>query len=152
MTRGRRMWVPVPRGPIPKAVREELAARLLRHAEKRWKGRVRKILLRFHGVYAYVAAVEGAPGEKLPPKVCRYIEAGEVPVQLCRLGYLGRWSDRWTYAFFKYSDECYAPSVVASGSFEASPEQAFDCAAGVYVGHGDYAQRGRSSSAGMRRR
>ena len=151
MTKQRRTWVPAPKGPIPKVVREELAARLQLHAEKKWKGRVRKILLRFQGAYTYIAAVEAAPGEKLPSKVCRYIEAGEVPVELCRLGYLGRWSDRWTYAFFKYSDECYDPSVVASGSFEATPEQAFDCAAGVYIGHGGYAGRGRRVSATVRR-
>jgi hypothetical protein len=67
-----------------------------------------------------------------PPQVCRYIQVGEIPVDLCRLGYLGS-IDRWAYAFFKYSDECYAPSVVASGSFVATPEQAFDCASEVYL-------------------
>jgi hypothetical protein len=144
-------WAPAPKGPIPKDVREELAVCLLRHAEKKWGGRVRKILLRFHGVYAYVAAVEAARGEKSPPKVCRYIERGEVPVELCRLGYLGRWSDRWTYAFFKYSDHCYAPSVVASGSFEATPEQAFDCAAGVYIGVDDPARGVKRRPSGKKR-
>ena len=123
-----------PKGPIPKAVREELAARLLRHVGKKWRGRVRKILLRFHGAYAYVAAVKTAKGEKTSPQVCRYIEEGEVPLHLCRLGYVAS-IDQWAYAFFKYSDECYAPSVVASGSFLATPEQVFDCAAGVYL-HG----------------
>ena len=33
------------------------------------------------------------------------------------------------------SDEGDAPSVIAVGSFLATPEQAFDCAAGVYI-HG----------------
>jgi hypothetical protein len=127
-------WVLRPKGPIPKGVRDELAARLLRHVTKRWTGRVRKVLLRFHGAYAYVAVIEAANGEKAQPHVCRYREEGEVPLELCRLGYL-RSIDRWAYAFFKYSDECYAPSVVASGSFLATPEQAFDCAAGVYL-HG----------------
>ena len=127
-----RTWILRPKGPIPEAVREKLATRLLRHVTRRWTGRVRKILLRFHGAYAYVAAVEAARGEKVEPQVCRYIEEGEVPLQLCRLGYIAN-IDHWMYAFFKYSDECYAPSVVASGSFLATPEQAFDCAAGVYV-------------------
>jgi hypothetical protein len=134
MRKQRRTWVLRPKGPIPKGVREELAARLLRHVTKRWTGHVRKLLLRFHGGYAYVAVVEAARGEKVQPQVCRYVEEGEVPLHLCRLGYLAS-VDRWAYAFFKYSDECYMSSAVASGSFQAMPEQAFDCAAGVYL-HG----------------
>lgn|SRR5574337_300764 len=121
-----------PKGPVPESVRAELAARLLRHVGKEWKGRVGKILLRFRGAYVYVAAVEAEKGKEAPPQVCRYVQEGEMPVELCRLGYLGS-IDRWAYAFFKYSDECYAPSVVASGSFVATPEQAFDCAAEVYL-------------------
>ena len=54
------------------------------------------------------------------------------PVRLCRLGYLAD-HDRWQYAFYMYGDEKYAPSLVASGSFEATPEQAFDCSAGRYL-------------------
>jgi hypothetical protein len=121
-----------PKGPIPESVRAELAARLLRHVEKKWKGRVGKILLRFRGAYVYIAIVEVQKGKEAPPQICRYTQVGEVPVELCRLGYLGS-IDRWAYAFFKYSDERYAPSVVASGSFVATPEQAFDCAAEVYL-------------------
>ncbi len=34
---------------------------------------------------------------------------------------------------FKYSDEKHGLSVAASGSFEATPEQAFDCSAGLYL-------------------
>jgi hypothetical protein len=55
-----------------------------------------------------------------------------IPTRLCRLGYLGD-INKWQYAFFKYSDMKYALSVVASGSFEATPEEAFDCSAGVYL-------------------
>ncbi|HWQ69053.1 MAG TPA: hypothetical protein VN494_03700 [Patescibacteria group bacterium] len=91
-----------------------------------------KILLRFRGAYVYVAAVEAEKGKKALLQVCRYVQKGEVPVELCRLGYLGN-IDRWAYAFFKYSDERYALSVVASGSFVATPEQTFDCAAEVYL-------------------
>ncbi len=134
MTKQGRTWVLRPRGPIHEGVRKELAARLLRHVRRRWTGRVRRILLRFHGAYAYVAVVETARGEKVEPRVCRYIEEGEVPLQLCRLGYVAS-IDQWAYSFFKYSDGRYEPSVVASGSFLATPEQAFDCAAGVYL-HG----------------
>lgn len=131
MAARRMTWGPSKRQPISDPVRRQLADRLLRHVNERWKGRVRKILLRFHGRYAYVAAVEAERGEQVLPRVCRHVDAGEVPTELCRLGYLGS-IDRWEYAFFKYSDEKYAPSISASGSFVATPEQAFDTSA-IYL-------------------
>jgi hypothetical protein len=88
------------------------------------------VLIRFRGAYAYVDAlpfVREAAGE-------RRADREETPVRLCRLGYLGD-PNRWQYAFFKYSDMKYALSVLASGSFEATPEEAFDCAAGVYLSY-----------------
>ncbi len=54
------------------------------------------------------------------------------PTRLCRLGYLGR-ADLWEFAFFKYSDERYEPSVLPSGAFVGTPEEAFDCAAQAYL-------------------
>jgi hypothetical protein len=129
----RRIWVfnPKPRSPIPQQVREELADRLLRYAEKRWRGRVRKLLLRFRGPYAYVAATQAERGGRAPITVCRYSEKGEVPTELCRLGFLGG-MERWEYAFYSYSHERYERSVCASGSFVATPEEALDSSA-VYV-------------------
>lgn len=124
-----KMWVRVPRGPIPKAVQGALVARLERHAQTEWKDRCSAVLVRFRGAYAYVDA--------LPLDRERHSEAGlgeePTPLRLCRLGYLGD-DKRWQYAFFKYSDMKYELSLVASGSFEATPEEAFDCSAGVYLG------------------
>ncbi len=121
-----------PRGPIPKTVQNALRARLEKHVRAKWKGRCRGMVVRFRGAYAYV---EAFPVESLymrwhAPEQRARIDA--TPPRLCRLGYLGS-LDRWQYAFYKYSDEKYVLSVVASGSFEATPEQAFDCAAGVYL-------------------
>ncbi len=121
-----RIWVRVPRGPIPTAVQGALRARLERHAQTGWKDRCRGVLIRFRGAYAYVDALPSTLTE-------RRADREETPVQLCRLGYLGD-ANRWQYAFFKYSDMKYALSLVASGSFEATPEEAFDCSAGVYLG------------------
>jgi hypothetical protein len=52
---------------------------------------------------------------------------------LFRLGFTG---DRrsWSYALFTWSNEGYAPSFGASGSFTATPELAFDSAANLYLG------------------
>jgi hypothetical protein len=40
---------------------------------------------------------------------------------------------RGAFAFFKYSDEKYEPSFLPSGAFMGTPEEAFDCAAQVYL-------------------
>lgn len=128
----RKVWCFNPRGPIPEVIKEQLKERLLNHIKKKWSDSVAKLLLRFHGRYTYVAVVENQGNHKVNPRVCRYIEKGEIPLEICRLGYL--WGiDKWEYAFFTYSDERYVPSVVASGSFEATPEQAFDCSANVHL-------------------
>ena len=115
-------------------MRDALEARLAKHARARWQGRCRAVIVRFRGRFAYVDAI---PDER-PSQATQIRNAGgriePSLMHLCRLGYLGR-LDRWEYAFFKYSDMKYELSVVASGSFVATPEQAFDCSAGVYL-HG----------------
>ena len=115
----------MPQGPIPEVAQGALRTQLERHARAAWKHQCRAVLIRFRGAYAYVDA--------LPLRREQRADRAEIPVRLCRLGYLGD-TNRWQYAFFKYSDMKYALSVVASGSFEATPEQAFDCSAGVYLG------------------
>jgi hypothetical protein len=109
-------------------VQGALRARLARHAQTVWKGRCRGVLICFRGAYAYVGALPSGRETLTERRVGRE----ETPVQLCRLGYLGD-ANRWQYAFFKYSDMKYALSLVASGSFEATSEEAFDCSAGVYL-------------------
>ena len=126
-------WVLAPRGPIPEEARRVLADRLARHLARRWSGRVKKLLLAFHGKHARVAVVEGAPkGKGGLPEVARYVEGDEVPLMLCRLGYLGS-VDRWRFEFFKYSDERFELAMGPSGSFEVTPEQALDAAGGVHL-------------------
>jgi hypothetical protein len=93
------------------------------------------ILLRFRGPYAYVDAL---PAERDCPEGLEGDEPGELeatPLQLCRLGYLGS-NDRWVFAFYKYSDGCYEPSILPSGQFAGEPEEVFDCAAAVYLAGG----------------
>lgn len=134
MSRASYVWVRKPLGPIPKAVQESLRARLAKHVRAKWQGRCREVAVRFRGGYAYIDAYPAKRDDlsRASPEERAIIDA--TPIHLCRLGYLGT-GGVWEYAFFKYSDEKYALSLVASGSFEATPEQAFDCAAGVYL-HG----------------
>lgn len=116
---------------IPDHVRHALRVRLERHAEAEWSGRCREVAVRFRGGYAYVDALPSRnwyPPGATPEERARI---DSTAVQLCRLGYLGS-ADRWAFAFFKASDQAYEPSVGLSGSFEVTPEEAFDCSA-VYL-------------------
>lgn len=133
MTGWKKTWVRAPKGPIPESIREALKGRLLRHVSRRWKDRIGKVFLRFHGAYVYIAALERQKRNLNALRIVRYAQPDEVPVELCRLGYLGG-LEEWEYAFYKYSDQRYEPSVVASGRFTATPEQCFDTSAGVYLG------------------
>ena len=127
------LWIRVPRGPIPKVAQDALRARLERHVHAKWKEQCREVVVRFRGAFAYVGAFraknEFHPRMRLEERAA--IEA--ISVHLCRLGYLGS-ADRWQYAFYKYSTEKYALSLCASGSFEATPEEAFDSSAGYLYG------------------
>lgn len=120
------------KGSTSNAVQSALRSRLERHVRTHWKDRCRGIVVRFRGAFAYVDAFpldrQSMPGTT--PEERAQIEA--TPTHLCRLGYLGS-PDRWEFAFFKYSDETYEPSFLPSGAHVGTPEEAFDCAAQVYL-------------------
>ncbi|MBI4737798.1 MAG: hypothetical protein HY766_17335 [candidate division NC10 bacterium] len=103
-----------------------------KHVRAHWTDRCREVVVRFRGAFAYVDAFplqhQFMPGTT--PEERAQIEA--TPTYLCRLGYLGR-ADLWAFAFFKYSDEKYEPSFLPSGAPVGTPEEAFDCAAQVYL-------------------
>jgi hypothetical protein len=117
---------------IPQSAQDALRGWLERHIRTHWKDRCREIVVRFRGAFAYIDAFplqqQFMPGTT--PKERARIEA--TPTRLCRLGYLGR-ADLWAFAFFKYSDEKYEPSFLPSGASVGTPEEAFDCAAQVYL-------------------
>lgn len=103
--------------PIPDKVRTALKERLERHIEANWDHTLVRLILRFRAAYAYVDVQD--PTQNFP-------------THLCRLGYLGE-LEHWEFAFYKYSDEVYEKSRDWSGSFTATPEQAFDVSATVYL-------------------
>jgi hypothetical protein len=117
---------------IPEHARVALRQRLERHALGQWKDRCRAIDVRFRGSFAYVDAFEKNPWHLPDASQESRDLIDATPARLCRLGYLGS-ANRWSFAFYTYSNESYEPSVLPSGSFEGTPEEAFDCAAGVYL-------------------
>ncbi len=83
---------------------------------------VLKVTFRFRGAFCYVDAYT----EEMTSS------NDEEPTHLCRLRYFGS-MDRWSFGFYKYSDETYELAVFPSGAFWGTPEQAFYVAASVYL-------------------
>ncbi|MPZ92846.1 MAG: hypothetical protein GEU68_14710 [Actinobacteria bacterium] len=100
---------------IPDSVRSSLGQRLNERRRQRWPD-LTAIRLRFKGAFAYVDGV---------------LDGGEV-LRLCRLRYSGSASS-WGFAIYLASKDGYERSVLPTGSFAGTPQEALDCACGLYL-------------------
>lgn len=100
---------------IPESAKTSLAQRLDRRRARRWP-QLREIKLRFRGGFAYVDGV---------------LDDGDV-LRLCRLNYAGS-ASRWGFAIYLASKDGYERSVLPTGSFTGTPEEALDCACGLWL-------------------
>ena len=117
---------------VPKTVQERTRSRIITYAEKNFSGKFTRIDVRFRGVLCYIDAyTEPYISEGFDPKDFgetreEYIERlRSLPIHLCRLRYFGD-EEKWSMAFFTYSNEKYQPSVFNNGSFHGSSEEAFE--------------------------
>lgn len=94
-----------------------LQQRLTAHA-RRWP-QIIEIKVRYRAGYAYIDAV--IDGE----------DDGDL--QLCRLKDTSH-PDLWGFALFTYSSERYEDNLLPTGLPFGTPEDALDCAAGLYLG------------------
>jgi hypothetical protein len=120
--------------PISLPLRNHLQQRLDRHAAMKYSGLYTRIELRFRGPLCYMEAYREP--EEPDPQLLRILKESRevymdrvrnVPVHLGRLRHLS--GDRWTYAFYKYSDEKYELCTFPNGTWFGSPEEAFDVGA-----------------------
>jgi hypothetical protein len=100
---------------IPDSTRRSLDFRLGQHARERWPD-LAGVTVRFRANFAYV------DGE---------IVNGPT-IRLCRLRYGGS-ASVWGFAVYRASHDDYEDSFLPSGSFAGSPEEALDCACGLYL-------------------
>jgi hypothetical protein len=100
---------------IPDSTRRSLESRLDRHARERWPD-LQGLRLRFRSNFAYVDG-EIVGGSTIP---------------LCRLRYVGLASE-WGFAIYRASHDDYEESFLPTGSMGGSPEEALDCACGLYL-------------------
>jgi hypothetical protein len=115
---------------VPPRVQEETRRRILAYAEKHYQDKYTRLDIRFRGPFCYIDAFrEPDVPHGWPPKdwgVSReeYLEGlRQTPVHLCRMRYFG--PDRWSLAYFTYSNEKYEPCVFANGDWFGTPEEAF---------------------------
>jgi hypothetical protein len=136
----KRQWVFDPHSggiKVPPATRSRTIERIERYAAKRYSGKYTRLDIRFHGALCYIDAYTepeepSARDLKLTGETReQFLERmRNIPVHLCRLRHFAE--DRWSMAFFTYSNEKYEPTVFRNGSFFGTPEEAFEQAA-VYL-------------------
>ena len=123
---------------IPANVRERTERRIRDDAEEHYAGRFTRLGIRFRGALCYIDAYTEPPNPS--PSLLRatgetreeYLERlRNAPLHLCRLRYFGD-EERWSLAFYTYSNERYEPCVFHHGESHGTPEQAFDVGA-VYL-------------------
>jgi hypothetical protein len=101
---------------IPDSTRRNTEAKIREHAQERWPD-LKSVSVRYRGNFAYIDAVD-PDGDALP---------------LCRLRYVG-WAASWGFAIYLASSDKYEDSFLPNGTFMGTPEEALDCACGLYLG------------------
>ena len=99
----------------PRSTKESLTSRLRSHAKTRWP-ELGHLDVRFRANFAYVDAQH---------------HDGSV-LKLCRLRYGGS-ASIWGFAIYRASHDDYEDAVLPSGMPVGSPEEALDCACGLYL-------------------
>ncbi|MGH8923932.1 MAG: hypothetical protein ACRDWA_04710 [Acidimicrobiia bacterium] len=101
--------------PIPDRARSALTGSLNQRRQERWPA-LSDLSLRYRGSFAYVAG-STTEDESMP---------------LFRLRYLGS-PHQWGFAIYLASKDGYEDSMLPHGSFTGTPQQALDCACGLYL-------------------
>ena len=124
---------------VPEAAKRRTKDRILRHAAKKHAGKYERLEIRFRGSFCYVDAYlepdvpKGWPPSDWHETREQHIERlRNTPTHLFRLRFFGD-EERWAFAFYAYSSETYELSMLATGHFYGSPEDAFDAAATCYL-------------------
>ena len=106
--------VHMPKNP-PESMQHHLCVRLNEHAKNRWPA-LERVEVRFRAGFAYVDGV--LPGGRV--------------LKLCRLRF-GGVLHTWAFAIYLASRDGYEESILPSGMHAGSPEEALDCACGLYL-------------------
>lgn len=119
---------------IPDAVKRDTTARIEKYAAAHCPGKYTRLDIRFRGPLCYIDAYT-EPEEPTPKLLEALGETRDehlarmraVPLHLCRLRHFDR--DRWSLAFYTYSNEKYSPCHFGNGTFFGTPEEGFEIGA-----------------------
>ena len=100
---------------IPESTKSSLRQRLETRRRERWPS-LTELETTFRANFAYVKGVD-PDGDEL---------------KLMRLRYHGSASS-WGFAIYLASRDGYEDSILPSGAFSGEPEEALDCACGLYL-------------------
>ena len=99
----------------PESMQHSLRQRLNQHARDRWPA-LAGVDVRYRSGFAYIDG-------RLPD--------GDI-LKLCRLRFTGR-LHTWGFAIYLASRDGYEDNILPSGLPAGSPEEALDCACGLYL-------------------
>jgi hypothetical protein len=99
----------------PESMQHHLRQRLNEHARDRWPG-LAEVQIRYRAGFAYIDAV--LPDGHTQP--------------LCRLRFTGV-LHTWGFAIYAATSDGYQDNILPSGLPIGSPEEALDCACGLYL-------------------
>ena len=123
---------------IPELIKSQVQQRVIDYANKHYCGKFSRLGFRFKGQFCYIDAYKepSVPGsfdeERFGISREDYIEGlRNTPTHLCRIRFFGD-IDRWSMAFFTYSNEKYSPSYFGTGQETGTPEEAFEASA-IYL-------------------
>ena len=119
---------------ITPAMQETVRKRILKYANKNYAGKFTRIDVKFRGALCYIDAYRDPEVDEKDP-IGYFGESREefiermknTPTHLCRLRHFD--IDRWSVAFYTYSNERYEPCIFQNGEWFGTPEQAFEIGA-----------------------
>jgi hypothetical protein len=122
---------------ISPETQDAVRKRITEHAKKNYDGKFTRLDIKFRGALCYIDAYQepyvpgGDPPEWMNETREEYImRLRNTPTHLCRLRHFD--INRWSVAFYTYSNEKYSPCVFPNGEWFGTPEEAFDIGA-VYL-------------------
>jgi hypothetical protein len=100
----------------PESTKTSLRQKLAARAAERWP-QLSGIDVRWHGQFAYVSG-QLPDGTALPLMRLRYVDSAST----------------WGFAIYRASHDDYDKSVLPTGWPAGTPQEALDCACGLYLG------------------
>ena len=101
----------------PDSTKVSLEQRLHARARERWP-QIASLHIRHRGIFSYIDATL----------------TDATSLQLCRLRYVGS-AHQWQFAIYRASHDDYEKSVLPTGYPAGTPQEALDCACGLYLSH-----------------